>query len=124
VRLKFYDDTVRDGLAVLADSVLQKRLWRGMEPGRNSSPFECFMGIFEDSGLAGALDAGEAYGEPVDGLLRRLFALMDDLDLNASLDDLESDERFTSSRLLAERALDGLKSRPLGTVRGEPLDPR
>jgi len=37
--------------------------------------------------------------------------------------DLESDERFTSSRRPAEQALAGLKCRPLGTVKGEPLNP-
>lgn len=39
--LKFYDHTVREGLAVLADAKVQKRLWLGLETGRVSSPFEC-----------------------------------------------------------------------------------
>lgn len=121
--LKFYDDTVREGLAELADVEFQKRLWLGLEPGLISSPIECWMAIFEDSGLAAALEAGDAYGEPVDGILRDLYVITVDLDLDRSIDQLESDERFTGSRRLAAEALAGLKDRALGTTRGGPLDP-
>jgi len=121
--LKFYDDNVRDALAELADSEFQARLWMGLEPGLVSSPTECVLAIFEDSGLSRALQSGGAYGEPTDELLRRIESLTAELDLNRSFEELERDERFTESRRLAAEVLVTLGGRPLGTVRGEPLDP-
>lgn len=121
--LKFYDDTVRESLMELADRERHARLWRGLEPGRTSDPCECLLAMFEDSGLRRALDAGAAYGEPVDAVLRQIDLLSGELDLSRSLDDLERDKSFSHCCELATDAINALEGRPFGTVRGQPLDP-
>jgi len=119
----FYDEGVREGLALWADPPSQSRLWRGLEPGHVGSPAESLCQIFDDTGLGRALAAGEAYGEPTDSLLRRIDALTSGWDLDlCTIEELERDERFTASRRLAAEALATLERRPLGTVSGQPLD--
>ena len=121
---KFYDDYVREALAVWADAEFQARLWMGLEPGLVGSPSASLCHIFTDTGLDRALEAGDAYGEPTDGLLRQIDALTTGWDLDLfTIEELERDERFTESRRLAAQALATLEGRPLGTVRGQALDP-
>ena len=119
----FYDDRVRDLLAVLVNAEHHVSLWSGRIPGKWSSPEECFEMMLGDSNLGEVLDVGDAYGEPTDGLLRRIGELARTLDFHRPLDDVLSDPRFIEASALCAAALKTLDGRPLGTVVGEPLGP-
>lgn len=119
----FHDDKVRDLLADLADPEFYVPLWSGLIPGIGSDPQECFEMMLGDSNLGEVLDVGEAYGEPTDGLLRRIGELARTLDFHRPLDEVLSDPKFIEASALCAVALKTLDGRPLGTVVGEPLGP-
>ena len=96
-----YTETVRDALLELSDAEYQRRVWTGQGTATEMSSFdETIERLFDDSGLAGALERGDdVYGSKTDSDLRKLEGLVrvsgSDPDSKESLVRLES---VTSAR--------------------------
>ncbi|WP_152364964.1 hypothetical protein [Microlunatus speluncae] len=97
-----YTDLVMDALAELADPAYQERVWTGRSPGEMSSFVECLEFLFDDSGLAVALDRGAVFGPEIDAQLRTLAELARQIGRDTEpFERLAADPRFIECRRIA-----------------------
>lgn len=74
-------ELVEDALGELADERCQRRVWLAADGPVVSSLTECVSRLFDDSGLASALEgASPVYGRLIDEALRDLGRMLDSLD--------------------------------------------
>ncbi len=99
-----------DALAELADLAYQERVWSGRDPHAMSSLVECEEALFDDSGLARALERGGAFGRSIDAKLRQLGALLDEVDATQPVSSLLCDGVLAECRALAADVLRDLAS--------------
>ncbi len=120
---RFFDDLARECLVELADEQFQNDVWTGRNapPNVMASFVEAACGLFDDSFLGSALDTGWVYGEPVDGLLRRLSVEIDAIDEYAPIDELLANPRMRTVRALAAEILQQIEGRPLRSITGSPF---
>jgi hypothetical protein len=103
-----YTNVVLDALSELADAAYQERVWAGHSPTEMSSFDECVERLFDDSGLATAMDQGTVYGDETDGLLRELSTLVGSVPADGEVDHLLRDPAMIECRSLAERIREAL----------------
>ena len=104
-------DKVEDALQELAELEVQRRLWLASS-GEASSFTEAVCLLFDDSGLARALERNEVvYGVRVDAVLRRLGKAVQAIDESQDPVDLLADPMMETVRELAAQALLLLQSR-------------
>ena len=102
---------VVEALQELADPELQHRLWLASS-GEASSFTEAICRLFDDSGLARALEREEVvYGVPTDTVLRRLGKAVQAVDEFQDPVDLIADPMMETVRELAAQALSLLQGR-------------
>jgi hypothetical protein len=94
---------VEEALLELADEDSQRRLWTSTGAGGAdvSSFEECMACLFDDSGLADALERGLVYGAETDAFLRKLARLSKRMDTRRRPEELIADPLMTTMRLLA-----------------------
>ncbi|MFC5503188.1 hypothetical protein ACFPJ4_13145 [Lysinimonas soli] len=92
-------------LQELADERFQVEVWAGLDPARMSSFVECCEGLFDDSGLGDALDAGDVFGPELDRALTDLNAQLSTVDEYASIQELLANPRLTAARDMAAAIL-------------------
>lgn len=103
-----YQRLVMEALNELADRAYQERVWSGSDPRLMSSLTECAEQLFDDSGLALALDRGPVFGSSIDEKLRLLGSWLSAIDATQPASDLLRDESLSRSRGLATEILDDL----------------
>jgi hypothetical protein len=106
--VSLYNKVVLDALSELADTSYQERVWSGHSHTEMSSFDECVERLFDDSGLAIALDQGTVYGVETDDLLRELGTLVGSVHADVQVDDLLRDPVLAQCRSLAARILEAL----------------
>lgn len=99
--MKVYRSLVVDALTELADPEYQERVWTGRDPYAMSSLTECVEELFDDSGLAHALERGSVFGSSIDRKLLLLGARLDAVDPTLPIPELLRDEALLQSRDLA-----------------------
>ncbi|MGL4745927.1 MAG: hypothetical protein ACRCXL_16275 [Dermatophilaceae bacterium] len=104
-----YRSLVMDALNELADRAYQERVWSGLDPHLMSSLTECTEELFDDSGLAQALDRGSVFGQSIDEKLLRLGDWLSAVDATQPILELLRDESLVRSRALATEILDDLE---------------
>ena len=98
-------EKILDALRELADRDIQRRLWLA-ESDEVSSLTEAMSSLFDDSGLARALERDEVvYGVEIDVLLRRLGKVIRLVDELQNPEDLLHDPRMEAVRNSARQAL-------------------
>lgn len=103
-----YRQLVLEALNELADRAYQERVWSGSDPRLMSSLTECVEQLFDDSGLALALDRGRVFGASIDEKLRLLGSWLGAIEATQPTSDLLRDEALFRSRVLAAEILDDL----------------
>lgn len=106
--MSVFNTLIRDALSELADTAYQERVWAGHSPTEMSSFDECVERLFDDSGLAIALDQGTVYAVEVDDLLRELGTVVGSVRADGDVEDLLRDPALVQCRSLAARILDAL----------------
>jgi len=106
-----YRSLVIEALTELADGAYQMRVWSGLDPHLMSSLTECTEELFDDSGLAHALDLGSVFGQSIDEKLMLLGDLLSAVDAAQPIRELLRDEALVRSRELAAELLDDLVAR-------------
>lgn len=97
-----------EALTELADPAYQERIWAGQDPLLMSSLTECVEQLFDDSGLALALERGPVFGESVDEKLRALGTRLSSVDGTQPLAVLLRDQGLIVSQGLAADILNDL----------------
>jgi len=98
-------EKILDALRELANRDIQRRLWLA-ESGEVSSLTEAMSSLFDDSGLARALERDEVvFGVEIDALLRRLGKVSRLVDKLQNPEDLLHDPRMEAVRSIARQAL-------------------
>jgi len=104
------DELVEDALRELADDEeAQRRLWQASEGPEVSSLVECASRLWDDSGLAIALDRGVVYTEDIDGQLRHLRSVLHRIDPLAPVDCLLVNPNLAEIRRLARVLLEEIR---------------
>jgi hypothetical protein len=104
------DEIVEEALRELADEQAQARLWRSSGGKEVSSLAEAKSRLWDDSGLADALERGEVYNSPIDTQLRRLRVVLHRLDENATVDALLASTDLATARELANHLVEALRN--------------
>lgn len=112
------DEIVEEALRELSDERAQARLWRSHGGAEVSSLAEAKSRLWDDSGLADAMDRGEVYSSSIDAQLRRLRDVVRGVDENAPVDTLLSSTELATTRELANELLEAL--RRFGYDRADP----
>jgi len=103
-------DLVTSALTELADESRQRRLWLASEGPEVSSFAECVSRLWDDSGLAAALDSGApAFGADIDDELRELRELLREINPNSPPAVILEDRRLSAARFAARTLLDELR---------------
>jgi hypothetical protein len=104
-------DAIVECLTELSDESLQRRRWlaEGVDPSgavEMSSFEEAVCGLFDDTGLSGALEKGATgFGEDVDRQLRELHKLLNPIDSRRSPKEIMSDPRMARVRKISSDLL-------------------
>lgn len=106
--MRVYRALVIEALSELADWAYQARVWSGLDPHLMSSLTECTEELFDDSGLAQALDQGSVFGQSIDEKLLLLGDWLSAVDATQPIPELLRDESLVRSRELAAEILDDL----------------
>jgi len=112
------DEIVEDALRELSDERAQARLWRSSGGTEVSSLAEAKSRLWDDSGLADAMERGEVYNAPIDTQLRRLRDVLRRIDENAPIDALLASTDLAKARQLANDLLETLRN--FGYDRADP----
>ncbi len=106
--IRVVDELVEDALRELADTAAQTRLWQASGGPEVSSLIECTSRLWDDSGLATALDRGVVYNETIDGHLSDLRAVLHRIDAMAPVDEILASTDLSEARILARALLQEL----------------
>lgn len=104
------DELVEDALRELADEEAQARLWHASVGPEVSSLIECTSRLWDDSGLATAMDREVVYNASIDKQLRQLRSLLHRIDATAPVDVLLASPHLPDARALAHVLLEELAS--------------
>lgn len=103
------DELVEDALRELSDERAQAALWTSSGESEVSSLVEAKSRLWDDSGLADAMDRGIVYSPQIDELLHRLHNTLRQIDENAPVDVLLTSADLVTARSLAADALKALR---------------
>jgi hypothetical protein len=103
------DEIVEEALRELSDERAQRKLWRSDGEAEVSSLAEVRSRLWDDSGLADAMERGVVYNSEVDAQLRRLDRVLEVLDDNTSVDTLLDSSQLATARSLAAELLEALR---------------
>jgi len=106
--IRVVDELVEDALRELADTDAQLRLWQASGGPEVSSLIECTSRLWDDSGLATALDHGVVYSETIDEHLSELRAVLHRIDAMAPVDVILASPDLSQARTLARALLQEL----------------
>lgn len=110
VRMKrVVDELIEDALRELADEERQRTLWRAKGGLEVSSFVECASRLWDDSGLAIAIESGPLYDDEIDDGLRRLHATLRRVDLVQPVEILLEDPHLIAARGMARALLEELR---------------
>lgn len=112
------DEIVEEALRELSDEQDQARLWRSSGGTEVSSLAEAKSRLWDDSGLADAIERGEVYNASIDAQLRRLREVLRHIDENAPIDALLASPDLATARKLASDLLETLRN--FGYDRADP----
>jgi hypothetical protein len=112
------DEIVEEALRELSDEQAQARLWRSSGGTEVSSLAEAKSRLWDDSGLADAMERGEIYNAPIDSQLRRLRDVLRRVDENEPVDALLASTDLATARALANELLEALRN--FGYDRADP----
>jgi hypothetical protein len=104
------DELVEDALRELADEEVQMRLWKASAGPKVSSLVECTSRLWDDSGLAAALDRDVVYNVSIDGHLRQLRSVLHRIDAMAPVDVILASPDLADARRLATALVQELAS--------------
>jgi hypothetical protein len=102
------DELVEDALRELADEETQARLWQASEGPEVSSLIECTSRLWDDSGLATAMDREVVYSDRIDKQLRQLRSLLHRIDATAPVDVILANPHLPDARVRAQVLLEEL----------------
>lgn len=104
---------VREALEELADAAYQRRVWTASEGPEVGSLTEAIARLFDDSGLGDAMASGmDVYGVEAAGLLRKLDALLSELDDGRPPESILHDGRIEEVRRLSASLARALPPQP------------
>jgi len=104
------EELVEDALRELADDQCQRELWTASEGPEVSSLVECVSRLWDDSGLADALDGAEVlYTHEIDSELVRLQLLLSRIDDSGSPNEILGNPRLGGVRQAASGLLNSLR---------------
>lgn len=105
------DEIVEEALRELSDESVQRELWLAAGGSEVSSFTECISHLWDDSGLAEALDHPSAviYTPQIDDRLRHLRQLLGRVDEGRSPRDILADPQLEESRAAAQQLLTDLR---------------
>ena len=104
------DELIEDALRELADELYQRQLWLAFEGPEVSSLAECISRLWDDSGLAAALESDEeVYNPVIDDRLRRLDAILGRIDPSRAPESILEDPQLARARPLARSLLEDLR---------------
>lgn len=112
------DEIVEEALRELSDEQAQTTLWSSSGETDVSSLTEAKSRLWDDSGLADAMEHGVVYSDEIDGKLRRLHATLRRIDENAPVATLLAGSDLATARSLAKELLDALRT--FGYNRADP----
>ncbi len=104
------DELVEDALRELADEEVQMRLWKASAGPEVSSLVECTSRLWDDSGLAAAMDREVVYSVSIDGHLRQLRSVLHRIDATAPVDVILASPDLADARRLAQALVQELAS--------------
>lgn len=104
------DELVEDALRELADEEVQMRLWKASVGPEVSSLVECTSRLWDDSGLAAAMDRAVVYNVRIDGQLRQLRSVLHRVDATAPVDVILASPNLADARRIAQALLQELAS--------------
>lgn len=99
---------VEDGLRELADEETQTRLWQAAQGPEISSFTEAIETLWDDSGLASAMDHGVVYSTRIDEQLRQLGSVLHRIDSAAPVKTILANPYLKEARQRARVLLDEL----------------
>lgn len=102
------DELVEDALRELSDEATATSLWKAYEGPEVSSLVECTSRLWDDSGLATALDRAVVYSESLDESFRELRAVLHRIDPDSPVDVILANPDLVRARAIATTLLDGL----------------
>jgi hypothetical protein len=102
------DELVEDALRELAGEEAQARLWQASEGPEVSSLIECTSRLWDDSGLATAMDREVVYSDSIDKELRQLRSLLHRIDGTAPVDAILASPHLPEARVRARALLEEL----------------
>lgn len=111
------DEIVEKALRELSDEHAQARLWTSSGGPEVSSLAEARSRLWDDSGLADAMQRGVVYSDSIDLQLRRLHDALRRIDENAPVIELLGSGDLATVRGLATELLDELRN--FGYWRGD-----
>jgi hypothetical protein len=103
---KVVDELVEDALRELADQEEQARLWLSTGGEEVSSLIECASRLWDDSGLATAMDHDVVYSISVDKHLRELRDVLHRIDATAPVDIILANPCLADARGRAHELLE------------------
>jgi hypothetical protein len=101
-------ELVEDALRELADEETQVRLWQASDGAEVSSLIECTSRLWDDSGLATAMDREVVCSSRVDKELRQLRSLLHRIDASAPVDVILANPHLPDTRVRARALLEEL----------------
>lgn len=104
------DEIVEEALQELSDERAQTRLWRSSGGTEVSSLAEAKSRLWDDSGLADAIERGEVYNAPIDTQLRHVRDVLRRIDENAPVDAILASSDLAAARTLATDLLEELRN--------------
>lgn len=102
------DELVEDALRELADEKAQAQLWQASEGPEVSSLIECTSRLWDDSGLATAMDRDVVYSDGIDNRLDQLRGVLHRIDATAPVDVILASPHLALARTLARALLEEL----------------
>jgi hypothetical protein len=104
------DELVEDALRELADEDRQRTLWLSTGGPEVSSFVECLSRLWDDSGLATAMEQpGVVYDSEIDELLRQLDETLARVNASQPVSGLLIDPHLAEARGMARRLLQDLR---------------
>lgn len=112
------DEIVEEALRELSDEQEQARLWTSSGGPEVSSLTEAKSRLWDDSGLADAMQRGVVYSDSIDLQLRRLHDALRRIDENAPIAEVLASGNLATVRSLATELLEELRN--FGYDRADP----
>lgn len=107
---RIVDELIEDALRELADEERQRTLWLSTGPPEVSSFVECMSRLWDDSGLATAMEQpGFVYDKEIDEELHRLDSVLGHVDADQPVDRLLTDPYLMEARGMAQALLEDLR---------------